>query len=101
VQRVNDLSVCMVFSPWPRQGATRSRGSKPRGVKTWRGHGPKSAFDISLTRHAVTARSAISSVLENGTGFDTRSGPGYNFECGMGNVSYSKSFSGAEHGLER
>jgi hypothetical protein len=48
VQRVNDLSVCMVFSPWLRQGATRSRGSEPRGLKTWRGHGPKSAFDISL-----------------------------------------------------
>jgi hypothetical protein len=48
--------------------------------------------------------SVVSSVLENGagdgTGFDTRSGPGYDFECGMGNVRYSKSFSGAENGLE-
>jgi hypothetical protein len=53
---------------------------------------------------AVTARSAVSSVLEygtgDGTGFDTRSSAGCGFECGMGNASYSKSCSGAENGLD-
>jgi hypothetical protein len=45
----------------------------------------------------------VSLVLENGardgTGFDTISGPGYGFKCGNGDVSYSKSFSEAEHVL--
>jgi hypothetical protein len=51
-----------------------------------------------------TARSAVYSVLENGAGdgtsFDTISGPGYGFECGIEDVSYSESLSGAEDVLE-
>jgi hypothetical protein len=78
-------------SDWPDK-ETRSRHKRQGGV---------AGFD---TRHAVTARSVVYSVLENGagdgTGFHTISGPGCGFECGIEDVSCSKSLSGAEYVLE-